>query len=87
VTTTAATSSKAERALPLAAEMEKGKVDVVRGPWNEPLFDEMEAFSADPQHSGAHDDQVDACSGGFAKVRQAIGGGIAAARPRGDVHR
>jgi predicted phage terminase large subunit-like protein len=61
--------SKGTRALPLAAAMEKHRVKFVRGPWNEPLFDEMEAFSEDPQHSGAHDDQVDAVSGGFERVR------------------
>ncbi len=61
--------SKAVRALPLAAEMEKHRVRFVRGTWNEPLFDEMEAFSEDPQHSGAHDDQVDAASGSFERLR------------------
>jgi len=61
--------SKGTRALPLAAAMEKHRVKFVRGPWNEPLFDEMEAFSEDPQHSGAHDDQVDGVSGGFERVR------------------
>lgn len=61
--------SKAVRARPFAAAMGKGKVLVVRGDWNEPLFDEMEAFSEDPAHSGAHDDQVDACAGAYAKVR------------------
>jgi predicted phage terminase large subunit-like protein len=61
---------KGERARPLAAEMEKGKILIVRGDWNEALFDEMEAFSEDPAHSGAHDDQVDACTGGFAQIRK-----------------
>jgi predicted phage terminase large subunit-like protein len=50
--------------------MEKGKILIVRGDWNEALFDEMEAFSEDPAHSGAHDDQVDACTGGFAQIRK-----------------
>lgn len=61
--------SKAMRAMPLAAAMEKHRVKFVRGPWNEPLFDEMEAFSEDPQQSGAHDDQVDACAGAYERLR------------------
>lgn len=61
--------TKGMRARPLAAAMEKHRVQFVRGPWLEPLFDEMEAFSEDPQHSGAHDDQIDGCSGAFDKVR------------------
>lgn len=61
--------TKADRARPLAAAMEKHKVKIVRADWNEALFDEMEAFSDDPTKSGAHDDQVDACSGAFARVQ------------------
>ena len=61
--------SKGMRARPLAAAMEKHRVRVVRAPWNDPLFDEMEVFSEDPQLSGAHDDQIDACAGAFEKVR------------------
>lgn len=63
-------ASKAIRARPLAAEMEKAEhFRVVRADWNDPLWDEMEAFAEDPSHSGAHDDQVDACSGAFNYVR------------------
>jgi len=77
--------SKGLRARPLAAAMEKHRVQFVRGPWVETLFDEMEAFSEDPQHSGAHDDQVDGCSGGFARVRVRpdITGSTAAGRKGG----
>lgn len=64
--------TKAARARPLAAAMEKHRVRFVRGPWNEVLFDEMEAFSEDPHRSGAHDDQIDACAGSFDKVRARV---------------
>jgi len=79
--------NKAERARPLAGAMEQGRVHVVRGEWNEPMFDEMEAFSEDPQHSGAHDDQVDACSGAFERVRAAVSGAGMTSRPAGAVQR
>jgi predicted phage terminase large subunit-like protein len=62
--------SKGSRARPLAADMEHHRVKIVRGGWNDPLFDEMEAFSEDPHHSGAHDDQVDACSGAYGKIKR-----------------
>lgn len=76
--------SKGIRARPLAALMEDGrKFRIVRGPWNEPLFDEMEAFSEDPQQSGAHDDQIDACSGGLVRVRlRTVPQGVSAAGNR-----
>ena len=72
--------SKGVRARPLAGAMEKHRVQFVRGPWLDDLFDEYEAFSEDPQHSGAHDDMVDASSGGFSKVkvRAAVSGTTAA---------
>src|SRR4029077_219816 len=79
--------NKAERARPLAGAMEQGRWRVVRGEWNEPMFDEMEAFSEDPQHSGAHDDQVDACSGAFERVRAAVTGAGMTSRPAGAVQR
>lgn len=62
--------SKGLRARPLAAAMEQHRVKVVRGAWNDALFDEMEAFSEDVSHSGDHDDQVDACSGAFSRLRR-----------------
>jgi predicted phage terminase large subunit-like protein len=57
------TGDKATRALPLAAAAEGGLVRLVRGHWNREFLDEVEAF---PQ--GAHDDQVDATSLGFASL-------------------
>lgn len=80
--------NKGMRARPLAAAMENHRVKIVRGPWNESLFDELEAFSEDPQHSGAHDDQVDACAGAFAKVyRRLARAGISGVQPMGTVAR
>ena len=46
--------------MPLAAQMEAGHVKVLKGPWNEPFFDEAEAFP-----NGTHKDQVDAVAGAF----------------------
>ena len=51
---------KEEDWTPLSAQAESGNVDLVQAPWNAALLDEMEALPL-----GAHDDQADACSGGF----------------------
>jgi predicted phage terminase large subunit-like protein len=51
---------KLTRALPLVARSEQGKLAIVRGPWNQKFLDELCAFP-----ESAHDDQVDACSGGM----------------------
>jgi len=51
---------KLTRALPLVARSEQGKLAIVRGAWNQKFLDEICAFP-----EGAHDDQVDACSGGM----------------------
>lgn len=64
-----ARTSKGERARPWAGAMENGRIRCVRGQWNEALFDEQEAFSEDPSHSGLHDDQVDAGSGAFDRLK------------------
>lgn len=58
VRTVKATKSKAVRARPASAQAEAGNIDVLRAPWNEDLFAELEGFPA-----GAHDDQVDTLSG------------------------
>jgi len=55
------TGDKVTLADPFSAQWQQGNVDVVRGPWNEAFFDELEAF---PPKKG-HDDQVDACSLGY----------------------
>ena len=54
---------KVTRAEPLAAQWQAGHVDVLRGPWNDALFDELEAFPGK-----GHDDIVDACSDAFAEL-------------------
>lgn len=70
------TGDKVLRAEPFAAQWQAGNVDVVRGPWNEAFFSELEGF---PEAS--HDDQVDALSEGFHALRS-TGIAIAAAVPR-----
>lgn len=54
---------KVTRAEPAAAQWQAGNFDVVRGPWNEAFFGQLEAFPGD-----GHDDYVDALSDGFATV-------------------
>lgn len=57
VRTARPTGDKIVRFSPFSAQCEAGNVDVLRGPWNEDLFDALEAFP-----EAAHDDDVDACS-------------------------
>ena len=52
--------SKEARAGGFATQLNNGQVYIMRGNWNQALFDELEAFPL-----GAHDDQVDALSGGY----------------------
>jgi predicted phage terminase large subunit-like protein len=54
------TGDKIVRFSPFSAQCEAGNVDVLRGPWNDELFDALEAFP-----DAAHDDDVDACSEAF----------------------
>lgn len=56
-----ARGDKLTRANPWAAQAEAGNVKLVAGAWVEAFLDECEWFP-----EGAHDDQVDACSGAFA---------------------
>lgn len=46
---------------PVSAQAEAGNIAIVRGRWNVPWFDELEAFP----EKGVNDDQVDATSGAF----------------------
>lgn len=57
------TGNKELRAGPMAAAMECGNLHMVRASWNRDLMDEMLEFPL-----GAHDDQVDACSGAFREL-------------------
>jgi predicted phage terminase large subunit-like protein len=58
-----ASGDKVTRAMPWLAQAQAGNVFVLRGPWLMDLMDEIAAFPV-----GAHDDQVDAVSGAFAKL-------------------
>ncbi len=60
VITTRPTGDKIVRFSPFSAQCEAGNVDVLRGDWNDDLFDALEAFP-----EAAHDDDVDACSEAF----------------------
>lgn len=54
------TKDKLTRARPVSAQCEAGNLRVVRGPWNNDFFDELENFP-----EGSHDDIVDTLSGAF----------------------
>jgi predicted phage terminase large subunit-like protein len=58
------TGSKADRALPLAAQAEGGTVKLLRSPWNKDFLDEVELFPL-----GRHEDQVDAASLAMNRLR------------------
>ena len=49
-----ASKDKITYAEPVSAQAERGNIKIVRGPWNEQFFDEVEAFP-----EGGHDDQID----------------------------
>lgn len=57
------TGNKELRAGPMAAAMECGNLVIARAPWNRELESELLEFPL-----GAHDDQVDACSGAFREL-------------------
>ena len=59
-----ATGSKVERAGPVSSQAEVGNIRLLRGPWLGPFLDEIEAFPL-----GGHDDQIDALSGSFMRLR------------------
>lgn len=54
------TGDKVMRAEPFAAQWQAGNVEVVRAPWNEAFFGELEGFP-----EVGHDDQVDAAAEAF----------------------
>lgn len=60
VGTTPFSKNKETRAKPVSAQAQAGNVWVLRAPWNEEFFRELEAFP-----DGKHDDSVDALSGAF----------------------
>ena len=57
------TGDKETRFGPFSAQAEAGNVDVLRGPWNEVWFSELEGFP-----EGAHDDDADSTSRAFNAV-------------------
>jgi predicted phage terminase large subunit-like protein len=56
--------NKVTRAGPVSAQVQAGYVSMVRGHWNTPFIQELEAFPTE----GVKDDQVDALSGAFAAL-------------------
>jgi predicted phage terminase large subunit-like protein len=56
------TKDKVTRAKPVSAQSEAGNIMVLRAPWNDEFFTELENFS---EELLGHDDQVDAFSGAF----------------------
>lgn len=65
VHTSPETGDKVVRARPLASQVNGGNVLMLRGPWNDPLRDEMRLFP-----NGLNDDQVDAAARAFARLLQ-----------------
>lgn len=63
VTTQRETGDKATRAAPFASQVNVGNVAMVQASWNAAYREELAGFPA-----GAHDDQIDASSGGFEVV-------------------
>ncbi|MDZ7703352.1 MAG: phage terminase large subunit [Trueperaceae bacterium] len=61
VHTQTASKDKTTRALPFASQARQRNVWLLRGGWNDDWLDELSGFP-----NGAHDDQVDSASGGFA---------------------
>jgi predicted phage terminase large subunit-like protein len=69
VSTRRESGDKIVRFEPFSSQCQAGNVDFLRGPWNEAVFDALEAFP-----EAAHDDDADACSGAFAHfVAPAVG--------------
>ena len=61
------TGKKEVRAEPFAAQVQGGNVKLVSGPWHADFFDELEAWP-----NGRYKDQVDACSGAFARLSRGL---------------
>lgn len=59
---------KATRAKPVSAQSEAGNIRVLRAPWNDAFFQELENFTG--EEGKGHDDQVDTLSGAFNEFAQ-----------------
>lgn len=70
VRTVTINKDKVTRAKPVSAQSEGGNIRVLRAPWNEAFFNELENFP-----EGSHDDIVDVLSGAF----NAMSGGLSIA--------
>lgn len=73
---------KAVRAGLVSGAAQQGRVDIVRGPWNQALLDEMEEFTGTSLDH--HDDQIDSLSQGFAAL-EGRGGLASATAPSGQL--
>ena len=62
------TGDKETRAEPCAAQWQHQNIDVVKGPWNDQFFAQLEAFP----DAKVHDDAVDALSGAFRKLLEDV---------------
>jgi predicted phage terminase large subunit-like protein len=60
VRTFVTSKDKVTRSKPVSAQCEAGNIKIMRAPWNEAFFQELENFP-----DGAHDDIVDVLSGAF----------------------
>lgn len=65
------TASKLTRLGPFASMAEAGFVNVLKSDWNEAYFLELESFDGG-KNSGLHDDQVDATSSAFNKLKTTV---------------
>lgn len=61
VSTEPSSKDKVTRSKPVSAQVEAGNIKVLRAPWNDDFFKELENFPKE----GSHDDIVDALSGAF----------------------
>lgn len=61
VRTSVTSKDKLTRAKPVSAQAEVGNIKVLRAPWNQEFFDELENFPSET----SHDDIVDCLSGAF----------------------
>lgn len=71
------------RAQLVSGAAQQGRVDIVRGPWNQALLDELEEYTGDEKVDD-HDDQVDGLSQGFAAL-EGRGGLASAQAPSGQL--
>lgn len=63
------TGDKTTRQAPFSAQCEANNVAIVRGAWNEPFLQTLEAFPT----KGVHDDDVDAGGGAFTYLTKRLG--------------